>query len=663
MTSSQDQLAVNTIRALSMDAVQAANSGHPGTPMALAPLGHLLFSRLRKHDPQQPEWPDRDRFVLSCGHASMLQYALLHLSGYGVTLDDIKAFRQLGSKTPGHPEYGHTPGVETTTGPLGQGLANGVGMAMAERHMARRFNRPGHQIVDHRTWVIASDGDLMEGVACEASSLAGLLGLGKLVVYWDDNKITIDGGTDLSFRENVEARYEALGWHVVRVEDGNDLEALAAATELAQSDPRPSMIAVRTVIGYPSPGKGGQSAAHGAPLGTEEIAATREVMGWPSEDFHVPVELGAVKDAILERGAHARADWESRLGEYAQAHPDLHGEFLRALRGELSSGWDQELTDFPVDAKGMASRKASGAIINDLAGSIPNLVGGSADLAGSNNTWQKGKGSFEQEDGIPNNVHFGVREHGMASICNGMALHGGVVPYAATFLVFCDYMRPAIRMAALMDLPVRYVFTHDSIGLGEDGPTHQPVEQVAALRSIPNLVVLRPADANEVRESWVAALQRSGPVALVLSRQNLPTLDRTGCTDGVGRGAYVLRDASGGEPEVILMATGSEVSLALDAQEALGKSGIRARTVSVPSWELFHEQDVAYKDSVLPPSVPARVVVEAGIQMGWERLAGPGAEYVTMTGFGASAPAGELFQHFGFHTEGVVAAAKRALQA
>lgn len=660
-----DTLAIDTIRALAMDAVQAANSGHPGTPMALAPLGHLLFTRLRKHHPEDPAWCDRDRFVLSCGHASMLQYALLHLTGYAVSLDDLRAFRQWQSLTPGHPEFGHTPGVETTTGPLGQGLANAVGMAMAERHLAARFNRPGFDVVDHRTWVVASDGDLMEGVASEASSLAGHLGLGKLIVFWDDNRITIDGATDLSFSEDVLLRYRAYGWHVARVEDGNDLEAIETAAGEAMLDPRPSLVAVRTVIGFPSPGKSGSSDAHGAPLGADEVEATRAVMGWPGDPFFVPRELAEVARRAVHRGAEARAAWEGRFQAYREVHPELARQFEAAIQGALPEGWDERLAEFPASAKGMATRKASGAVLAELSQVLPNLVGGSADLAGSNNSWQKGKAAFHERDaeGPPCNVHFGVREHAMAAICNGLALHGGVIPYAATFFVFSDYMRPAIRLAALMNLPVRYIFTHDSIGVGEDGPTHQPVEHLAALRAIRNLVVMRPADANEVRECYRAGMRRQGPVAMVLTRQDLPVFDRTQMAPAAGaaRGAYVLRDARGGPAEAILIATGSEVALALAAQDQLAARGIRARVVSMPSWELFAEEDPLYQESVLPGSIAARVVVEAGIRMGWERWAGSAATYVAMETYGASAPASELFRRFGFTPELVCAAVERAI--
>jgi transketolase len=658
-----DRLAIDTIRTLSMDAVQEANSGHPGTPMALAPLGWLLFTRLRRHDPSHPEWIDRDRFVLSCGHASMLQYSLLHLTGYDLALDEIRSFRQWDSLTPGHPEVKHTPGVETTTGPLGQGFANAVGMAMAEQHIARRFNRPGHTVVDHRTWVIASDGDIMEGVCQEAASLAGHLRLGKLIVFWDDNRITIDGSTDLSFSEDPCKRFEAYGWHVESVEDGNDLRAIEHAAELAKADERPSFIRVRTIIGYPCPTKQGKAEAHGAPLGDEEIAACKTAMGWSHPKFHVPDEVVAVKQRVRARGEAAYGAHQEALRAYEHDHPELARQLRDAMAGKLPEGWDDDLPQFPPDPKGMATRKASGTVIAALAKRLDGFVGGSADLAGSNNTHQKGFADFQDRSATapPRNVHWGIREHAMASACNGLALHGGVVPYAATFLIFSDYMRPAIRLAALMDVPVRYVFTHDSIGLGEDGPTHQPVEQIAGLRSVPNMTVIRPADANEVREAWKVALRRKGPVALVLTRQNVPTLDRGDLAgaEGLRRGAYIL--AESGEPDVILIATGSEVQLALEARKKLASQDVRARVVSMPSWELFEEQDRAYRESVLPPSVRARVVVEAGTRFGWERWVGPDGGFVTLERFGASAPADLLFEKLGFTPEVVAAEARATL--
>jgi transketolase len=667
MTSEQDltELAIKTIRGLSMDAVQAANSGHPGTPMALAPLGWALFSQVRRHDPAHPEWPGRDRFVLSCGHASMLQYALLHLSGYDLTLDDIKQFRQWGSRTPGHPEVHHTAGVETTTGPLGQGIATAVGMAMAERHLAARFNRPGHTVFDHRTWVIASDGDLMEGVAAEAASLAGHLRLGKLIVFWDDNKITIDGRTDLAFTEDVLARFAAYGWHTASVEDGNDVAALVRAAEAARSEARPSLIRVRTIIGYPAPNKQDSADAHGAPLGAAEVAATKQVMGWPEEAFYVPAALPAATERIRARGRELHADWSARLEAYAKAHPAEAAELERVLGGSLPAGWDEGLPVFEADPKGVATRKASGKVLAALTPRLPELCGGSADLTGSNNTELPGQAAFHEAlDGgrVPRLVCWGVREHAMGAAVNGMALHGGVIPFGATFLIFSDYMRPSLRLAALMGAPARHVFTHDSIGLGEDGPTHQPIEHLASLRAIPGFTVLRPADANEVRECWKAALECPGPAALVLTRQNLPVVDRSkfGPAEGARRGAYVLADAEGAL-SVALVATGSEVPLALSARERLQAEGIGTRVVSMPSWELFDAQDEAYRQSVLPPGARARVAVEAGVRQGWERYVGSDGGFVTLDRFGASAPAELLFEKLGFTVERVVEEAKSAL--
>ncbi|MBW2718333.1 MAG: transketolase [Deltaproteobacteria bacterium] len=651
-----DELAIKTIRGLSMDAVQAANSGHPGTPMALAPLGWALFSELRKHDPANPDWPDRDRFVLSCGHASMLQYALLHLSGYEVSLDDIRQFRQWGSLTPGHPESHVTPGVETTTGPLGQGVGNGVGMAMAERHLAARFNKPGHVLFDHRTWVIASDGDLMEGVASEAASLAGHLELGKLTVFWDDNEITIDGRTDLSFSEDVLARFASYGWHTQSVADGNDLAALIGASNAAVADARPSFIRVRTIIGDPSPNKRDTSGAHGAPLGEDEIIATKQIMEWPTEPlFFVPDELAA---------AASHEAWQARLAEYRAEFPEAANELEGALAGELPADWDADLPVFDADPKGTATRKASGAVLNALASKIGGLVGGSADLAGSNNSHMKGLSSFlAQADGIPRNVDWGIREHGMGAAMNGMALHGGVIPFGATFLIFSDYMRPSIRLAALMKLHTRYIYTHDSIGLGEDGPTHQPVEQLAALRAIPELAVFRPADANEVRECWKAALRWDGPAALALTRQNVPVLDRStvASAEKAARGAYTLREAGGGGPDVILVATGSEVEIALAAADVLEQEGAAVRVVSMPCWELFEQQDEGYQQEVLPRGVAAKVVIEAGIRQGWDRWVGNDAAFVTIEQFGASAPYKQLYEKYGLTVERVVAEAQRLL--
>ncbi|HJK89308.1 MAG TPA: transketolase [Polyangiaceae bacterium LLY-WYZ-15_(1-7)] len=650
-----DQLAIDTIRGLSMDAVQAANSGHPGTPMALAPLGWLLFHELRAHDPKAPEWAGRDRFVLSCGHASMLQYALLHLSGYDLSLDDLKAFRQWDSKTPGHPEVFHTAGVETTTGPLGQGIGNAVGMAMAARYLGKRFDEG---LFDTTVWTIASDGDLMEGVASEAASLAGHLKLGQLVVFYDDNSITIDGRTDLAFSEDVNARFAAYGWHTLDVADGNDLEALRAAAKAAKADPRPSLVRVKTIIGWPAPNKQDTPAAHGAPLGADEVKATKEAMGWPLEPFHVPAEMATLREEIVARGKAAREAWEAKKAEWAKAHPAEAAELDAALAGGLPAGWEEKLPRFEADAKGMATRAASGKVIAALGEAVPTLVGGSADLTGSNKTQIAGGDFRAESEGVPRYVYWGVREHGMGSAMNGMALYGGNVPFGATFLVFADYMRPALRLAALMGLKTRYVFTHDSIGLGEDGPTHQPVETLASLRAIPGFTVLRPADANETREAWIAAMRCEGPAALVLTRQNVETLDRDGAfasAEGVHRGAYVLKDVEGAQ--VVLVGTGSEVGLALEAAETLAEKGVKARVVSMPSWELFEAQDEAYRAEVFPKGLP-RVVVEAGIRQGWDRWIGEGG-FVTLDRFGASAPYETLYEKLGITAEAVVAEALR----
>jgi transketolase len=653
-----DQLAIDTIRTLAMDAVQAANSGHPGMPMGCAPMGHLLFTDVMAHDPARPDWVDRDRFVLSAGHGSMLLYGLLHLTGYDrPTLDDIRNFRQLGSPTAGHPENFHLAGVETTTGPLGQGVTNAVGMALAEARLAAEFNRDGHTIVDHHTYAICSDGDLMEGVASEAASLAGHLRLGKLVMFWDDNQITIDGGTDLAFSEDVLGRFDAYGWHTERVGDGNDVDALRKALDAAQADPRPSLIAVRTVIGYGSPNKAGTSASHGAALGDDEVAATKQAYGWPyDEPFTVPDEVRAAMDQ-RERGAAASADWDARFAAYRDAFPDLAAEFERRMAGNLPDGWRDAL---PTLSGGAATRKDSGAVINALADVLPELIGGSADLAGSNNTDIADAGDFSADDRLGRNLRFGVREHAMGAICNGMALHGGFIPYAATFLVFTDYARPAIRLSALMGQKVIWVMTHDSIGLGEDGPTHQPIEHLAALRAIPDLQVLRPADADEVVGAWAAALDHDGPSVIALTRQNVPALpDKPGGpVAAVADGAYVLRD-SDGDPDVILIGTGSEVQLAVEAADALAADGVAARVVSMPCWESFAARPAAERDAVLPPSVRARVAVEAATSFGWHRWIGDHGRFVGMDTFGASAPAEDLYAHFGI-TAAAVADAARA---
>jgi transketolase len=653
-----DALAIDTIRGLSMDAVQKANSGHPGTPMALAPLGWLLYSDVMRHDPAQPDWAGRDRFVLSCGHASMLQYSLMHLSGYEtVTLDEIKSFRQWKSQTPGHPENFVTAGVETTTGPLGQGVATAVGMAMAARHLGKRFSE---ELFDNKIWVIASDGDLMEGVASEAASLAGTLALGNLNVFWDDNEITIDGRTDLSFSEDVVKRFEAYGWHTISVDDGMDLEALRKAAEAAAAETgKPTFVRVKTVIGFPAPNKKDTSGAHGAPLGADEIAKTKEIMGWPSEPFHVPGELAEAKQAILERGKKAREAWEKKRAEWKAGGGD-DDALSAALAGELPTGWDQ-LPTFDADEKGMATRAASGKVLAALAEKIPGLVGGSADLAGSNKTKLEAADFRPGQEGVPRYVYWGVREHAMGAAVNGMALFGGVVPFGATFLIFSDYMRPAIRLAALMGLKVRHVFSHDSIGLGEDGPTHQPIEHLAALRAIPRLAVFRPADANETRESWKAMMSYDGPAVVALTRQNVPTLDRSTHAPAteLHKGAYVLKAAEG-DAQVHLVATGSEVEIALEAQKALAADGVRASVVSMPCWELFEAQDQAYQDSVLPRDGKF-VVVEAGIRQGWERWVGRDAAFVTLERFGASAPAETLYEKLGLTPANVAAKAKSLL--
>jgi len=646
-----------------MDAVERANSGHPGTPMALAPVGYLLWTRHLRHSPHNPGWHDRDRFVLSCGHASMLLYGLLHLTGYDLSLEEIRQFRQWGSRTPGHPERGHTPGVETTTGPLGQGIGNGVGMAMAERFLASRFNRPDLEVVDHRTWVLASDGDLMEGVASEAASLAGHLRLGKLTVIYDDNSITIDGRTGLAFSEDVARRFEGYGWRVLRVDDGNNLEAIDAALEdAAARSERPTLIVLRTVIGEPAPTKRDTSGAHGAPLGAEEIRATKAILGWPDEPFFVPASARQDMGAVAERGAAREAEWDRLHARYAAAHPAKAEELRQWLAGELPAGWDAKLPAYGPDAKGVETRKASAAALKVLAAALPNLVGGSADLAGSTGTAHGIGGEFGPgESG--QTVHWGIREHAMAACLNGLAAHGGIRPFGSTFLVFSDYMKPSIRLAALMGLPVIYLGTHDSIGVGEDGPTHQPIEHLAMLRAIPNLVVFRPGDANETVEAWRAAIRRSdGPTLLALTRQKLPVLEREGlgAASGVARGGYVLLDPPG-PPEAIVMATGSELSVALEAARTLGRDGVAVRVVSLPSWELFAAQPAEYRDAVLPPSVRARVSVEAATSFGWHRWLGEGGEAVALDHFGASAPGERLFEEFGFTAARVVQAVRRVI--
>ena len=661
-----DQLSINTIRTLAMDAVQRANSGHPGTPMALAPLAYVLYTRHLRHSPAHPDWPDRDRFVLSCGHASMLLYATLFLAGYGLTLDDLRRFRQWGSRTPGHPEHGHAPGVETTTGPLGQGFANGVGMAIAEAHLAARFNRPGHEIVNHWTYAFASDGDLMEGISHEAASLAGHLRLGKLIYCYDDNHITIEGTTDLAFSEDVAQRFTGYGWHVQRVADGNDLAALDAALAAARAETaRPSLIVVRTHIAWGSPHKQDTAEAHGSPLGADEIALTKAAYGWPQEPpFLVPPEVQAHVGRCVGRGAALEQEWGGRLAAYQRAFPDLAAQLRAELAGELAAGWEQALPAFTPADGAQATRQWSSKVLNALAPAVPSLVGGSADLAPSTNTLLKGAGDLEAGGYGARNMHFGIREHGMGGILNGMALHGGVRPYGATFLVFSDYMRPSIRLAALMGLPVVYVFTHDSVGLGEDGPTHQPVEHLAALRAIPNLTVMRPADGPETAQAWRAALlRRDGPTAMVLTRQKVAVIDRArfAPADGVLRGAYVLAEAGGGTPRVVLIASGSEVGLCLAARELLEAGGVPTRVVSAPSLEVFARQPAAYRDAVLPPAVRARVAVEAAASFGWHRWVGTEGDVVGIDRFGASAPYERIFQELGLTAAHVAERARAVL--
>ncbi|MEK6569570.1 MAG: transketolase [candidate division NC10 bacterium] len=658
---SLDQLCINTIRTLAMDAVQKANSGHPGLPMGAAAMAYVLWTRFLRHHPTNPSWPNRDRFILSAGHGCMLLYSLLHLTGYDLPLDELKRFRQWGSLTPGHSEHGLTPGVETTTGPLGQGFGNGVGMAIAERFLANYFNRPGYRIVDHYVYAIVSDGDLMEGVSSEAASLAGHLGLGKLIYLYDDNRITIDGSTSLAFTENVGQRFEAYGWHVQRV-DGNNLKEVEAALSAAQAaTERPSLIIARTHIAYGSPNKQDTAEAHGAPLGEEEIKLTKRALGWPLEPaFYIPDEaLGHFREA-LQQGRAWEAQWQAQFDAYAAAHPELAAEWRTVMNGRLPEGWADKLPAFTPGGGSMATREASGKVLNAIAPHLPTLIGGSADLTPSNNTYLKGYGDFQRDNVGARNLHFGVREHAMGSILNGMALHGGVIPYGGTFLIFSDYMRPAIRLAALSHIHVIYVFTHDSIGLGEDGPTHEPIEHLASLRAMPNLTVIRPADANETAVAWRVALEhRGGPVALALTRQKLPVLDRTtlASADLLRRGAYVLTDASNGQPDIILIATGSEVQLALEARQRLAARGIGARVVSMPSWELFEQQPDSYRDEVLPPSVTARLAIEAASPHGWHRYVGSMGTVIGMTRYGASAPYHVLMEQFGFTADNVTSRA------
>jgi len=679
MSESIDLQCINTIRFLSVDMVQKADSGHPGLPLDAAPMAYVLWTRWLKYNPRNPHWADRDRFVLSAGHGSALLYSLLHLTGYDLALDEIKRFRQFGSKAPGHPERGHTPGVEVTTGPLGQGMANAVGLAVAEAQLAARYNRPDHSIVDHHTYAIVSDGDLMEGVASEAASLAGHLQLGKLVCLYDDNSVTLAASTDITFSENRAARFAAYGWHTIAVADGNDLAALDAALEEARAQTtKPTLIVVRTHIGYGSPEQDSFK-AHGSPLGADDVRKTKQKLGWPTEpDFLIPAAALAHLRLALERGAQTEAQWNERIAAYAKAFPDLHEEFSCRLRNELPAGWDAAIPVFAADAKGLATREASGKVMNAIAARLPALSGGSADLDPSTKTALKGLGDFnpsaagDDEQGSAGggwshagrNLHFGVREHAMGAIVNGLAAHGGFIPYGATFLIFSDYMRPPIRLAALSRLHVVHVFTHDSIALGEDGPTHQPVEQLANLRAIPNVIVLRPADANETAIAWRVAVEtRDRPVLLALTRQDVPTLDRRrfAAADGLRRGAYVLSEASNGKPELILIASGSEVGLIVAAAAKLQSQGIAVRCVSMPSWELFDALPQAERDNVLPPGVTSRLAVELGVAQGWHRYVGDRGDVLSVERFGASAPGQVVLREYGFTVDAVCARATALL--
>ena len=679
---SLDELCVNTLRFLSVDAVQKANSGHPGLPLGAAAMAYVLWTRFLKHHPANPDWFDRDRFVLSAGHGSMLLYSLLHVSDYALSLEQLKQFRQWGSLTPGHPERGLTPGVETTTGPLGQGFGNGVGMAMAEAHLAARYNRPGFGVIDHHTYGLVSDGDLMEGVTSEAASLAGHLQLGKLIYLYDSNRVTLSAGTDITFTEDCARRFEAYGWHTQVVEDGNDLHAIEAALQSAHAETRrPSLILVRTHLGYGSPNKQDTFAAHGSPLGADEVRLTKENLGWPLKPaFYIPEAVQAHFLQAVDRGARAETEWNDRFSAYALAFPELAQELQQLIRGELPAGWDTDMPQFPADAKGVATRVASGRIMNAIASHLPGLIGGSADLDPSTHTVLKDMGDFEPLSSVDcdkqgssgggwtyagRNLHFGIREHAMGAIINGLAVHGGIVPFGATFLVFSDYLRPSIRLAALMGLHVIYVFTHDSIAVGEDGATHQPIEQLASLRAVPRLIVIRPSDANETAVAWRVAMEsRDQPVALVLSRQDVPTLDRTkfSAADGLRRGGYILADATNGHPDLILIASGSEVALVVEAREKLMEKEIQVRIVSMPSWDLFDAQPREYRNLVFPPSIDARLAVEAGVSQGWHRYVGSFGDVLAIDRFGASAPGDVVMREYGFTVDNVCNRAIKLLE-
>lgn len=656
---------IKTIKFVSVDGVQTANSGHPGLPMGDAGIAYALWMKIMKFNPDNPDWFDRDRFILSGGHGSMLLYTMLHLTGYDLPMEALKSFRQWGSITPGHPEYGLTPGVEVTTGPLGQGFTNGVGMAIAEAHLAAEFNRPDHTIVDHYTYAIVTDGDLMEGIASEAASLAGHLRLGKLIYFYDDNRISIDGSTDIAFTEDRAKRFEAYDWHVSHVDDSCDIDALVEAAEAARLDPRPSLIVVRTKIGEGLPTVEGTAEAHGTPPGWDEIAQAKKNAGWPVEPtFYVPDDVREHFLTKVGEGHGLESGWQERLAAYQEAYPELADEFMRRVKGDLPSGWESSLPVFAPDEKGMATRAASGKVINAIAKTLPELMGGSADLAPSNKTWINGELPFQLESPLGRNMNFGVRENAMGSIVNGMAVHAGLIPYGATFLVFSDYMRPAIRISALSKYHSIWIFTHDSIGVGEDGPTHQPVEQVDSLRIIPNLVTIRPSDANETAQAWRFAIEHDGPVALILSRQGLPIIDREVFTsaENLLKGAYILKDMGVGDPDLILMASGSEVPLILKAAERLVEKRVNVRVVSFPSWELFCKQSKAYQDAVLPPGLKSRLAVEAGSPIGWKRWVGDEGRIIGIDRFGTSAPCNTVMKEYGFSVEHVVEEALQILR-
>lgn len=666
MSQTIDHLAITTIRTLSIDAIEKANSGHPGMPMGAAPMAYTLWTKFMNHNPSNPKWFNRDRFVLSAGHGSMLLYSLLHLSGYDVSMEDIKQFRQWGSKTPGHPEYGHTPGVEATTGPLGQGIAMAVGMAMAERHLAATYNKDNFEIINHYTYAICGDGDLMEGVASEAASLAGHLKLGRLIVLYDSNDISLDGELNLSFSENVEQRFKAYGWQYIRVEDGNNIEEIAEAIAEAQKDlDRPTLIEVKTTIGYGSPNKAGTSDVHGAPLGADELKLTKEAYKWTFEqDFYVPEEVYAhFRQAVQEAGAKKEAEWNELFAAYKKCYPELANQLELAIEGKLPEGWEASLPVYP-EGKSLATRASSGEVLNAIAKAVPQFIGGSADLAGSNKTLIKGAGNFMPESYEGRNIWFGVREFAMGAAMNGMALHGGVKVFGGTFFVFSDYLRPAIRLAALMGLPVTYVLTHDSIAVGEDGPTHEPIEQLPSLRAMPNLSVIRPADGNETAAAWRLALESTDrPTALVLTRQNLPTLATTAerAYEGVKKGAYVVSEAENGNPEALLLASGSEVNLAVKAQKALAAEGIHVSVISMPSWDRFEQQPQDYKEQVLPSSVKKRLAIEMAASFGWERYTGVEGDILAIDRFGASAPGEKIMEEYGFTVDNVVSRVKALL--